>query len=90
MDDNRLASKQKVLTVGELREKLKDIPDDVKVVLESDSGVEQSGGDNVVIITDAFYHNYKLPDGKVFADTGENEVKEFWIYCNYYEDDFNE
>lgn len=48
----------KKLTVGELKNKLKNIPDDLEVELWSDSGVDQSDdGDFEVIVEDAFIIN---------------------------------
>lgn len=70
------------LTVGKLKEALKDAPDNLPVILSSDSGVDQPQFGDEIIVEDAYRHHYKLPDGEVFEDTGENEVDEFWIYCN--------
>lgn len=72
----------KELTVGELRKALEGVPDNIKVVLSSDSGVDQSQFGGQIIIEDAYRHHYKLPNGRIFEDTGENEIDEFWIYCN--------
>lgn len=41
----------KVLTVGELREALKDVPNDLEVKLSSDTGVDQ--GDGKIIVESA-------------------------------------
>ena len=43
----------KPLTVKELKEKLKDIPDDLELRLSSDSGVDQDP-EGEIVITDAF------------------------------------
>ena len=43
----------KALTVKELKEKLKDIPDDLELRLSSDSGVDQCA-EGEIVITDAF------------------------------------
>ncbi len=72
----------KRLTVGKLKEALKDVPDNLLVVLSSDSGVDQPQFGSEIVVEDAYRHHYKLPDGQVFEDTGESEVDEFWIYCN--------
>lgn len=75
----------KKLTVGELKEKLKDVSDELEIELWSDSGVEQCNFDDSlkVVIEDAFEHKYKLLNGEVFDDTGTNEVHYFVIYCNW-------
>lgn len=72
----------KRLTVGKLKEALKDVPDNLLVVLSSDSGVDQPQFGSEIVVEDAYRYHYKLPDGQVFEDTGESEVDEFWIYCN--------
>lgn len=74
---------KKELTVGELKEKLKDIPDNLIVRLSSDTGVDQSE-DYEIKVLDAWRHHYTLPDGKTFED-GSNEVDEFHIYANHVE-----
>lgn len=71
----------KILTVGELRKALEGVPDNIKVVLSSDTGVDQ-GNEGDIVVQSARRVNYQLPDGQVFADTGENFVDEFEIYCN--------
>ena len=80
----------KSLTVGQLKEALKDVPDNIPVVLSSDTGVDQ-GDEGEIVVLSAGRHNYTLPDGQVFEDTGKNYVDEFWIYCNeIVEDDDND
>lgn len=57
----------KPITVGMLREALKDVPDDYIVTLASDTGVDQpiEGGD--IVVEDAY-----VVEG----------YKELWIYAN--------
>ena len=50
----------KVLTVGKLKEVLKDVPDDLEVKLSSDSGVDQGIGR--IIIEDAYRVSYENVD----------------------------
>lgn len=66
----------KVLTVGKLKEALKDIPDDLEVRLSSDSGVDQGIG--VIIIEDAYRVSYKNVDYfSIYAnDTGDEYDEE--------------
>ncbi len=70
------------LTVGKLKEKLKDVPDELEIELWSDSGVDQSGDDSEVVIEDAYRHQYTLKNGETFED-GTNCVDYFVIYANY-------
>ncbi len=71
--------KIKSLTVGKLREALEGVPDDLEVVLSSDTGVDQ--GEGTVIVEDAYRTKYELPDGRKFED-GSTGVDEFTIYVN--------
>ena len=74
------------LTVGKLREALKDVPDELEINLWSDSGVDQDPyGDSEVVIENAFRHQHKLPEGETYAD-GTNGVDYFVIYCNWREE----
>lgn len=73
---------KKQLTVGKLKKALENVPDNLPVVLSSDSGVDQPQFGDEIIIEDAYRHHYKLPNGQVFVDTKKSEVDEFWIYCN--------
>lgn len=59
----------KELTVGQLRNALKNVPDDVPVVLSSDTGVDQGMGK--VIVLSAHYCHYE-----------EYNIREFSIYAN--------
>ena len=59
----------KRLTVGELRKALENVPDDVPVVLSSDTGVDQGLGE-IVVLT-AHYYNYP-----------QSNIREFAIYAN--------
>lgn len=68
-----------VLTVGRLREALKDVPDNLEVKLSSDTGVDQGEGE--IIIEDAYRTKYDLPDGRKFED-GSTGVDYFTIYAN--------
>ena len=78
-----MSGKFKELTIGELKEKLKDIPDNLIVRLSSDTGVDQSEDEGYEIkILDAWRHHCILSDGKTFED-GSNEVDEFHIYANH-------
>ena len=70
------------LTVRELKKALEKVPDELEVELWSDSGVDQSDDDSVVVIEDAYRHTYKLIDGKKFED-GTDTVDIFVIYANY-------
>lgn len=71
--------KKKVLTVGELKKALESVPDDLKVQLSSDTGVDQGEGE--IIIESARRVNYELPVGKHFKD-GSTTVDYFEIYAN--------
>ena len=66
----------KVLTVGKLKEALKDVPDDLEVRLSSDSGVDQGIGE--IIIEDAYRVSYKNVDYfNIYAnDTGDEYDEE--------------
>lgn len=80
-----MSGKFEELTVGELKEKLKDIPDNLIVKLSSDTGADQSDDENFEIkVIDAWRHHCILSDGKSFED-GSNEVDEFYIYANHVE-----
>lgn len=75
----------KKLTVGELKKALENVPDNLEVKLSSDSGIDQCDDDDfVVVVEDAYRHNYKLSNGETFED-GTNEVDEFIIYANFRE-----
>jgi len=67
------------ITVKQLLEALKDVPENLEVRLTSDSGVDQGYGE--VIIEDAFRVHYKLPNGQKFED-GTDTVDYFSIYAN--------
>jgi hypothetical protein len=62
----------KRLTVGQLREVIKNIPDDVWVELSSDTGVDQGEGE--VVVESAYHVKYKHPGGET--------VEYLAIYCN--------
>jgi hypothetical protein len=72
----------KRLTVKDLKKALEGVPDNLEVVLSSDTGVDQSDYDGEIIVEDAYRNHYKLPEGQKFDDTGDNEVDEFVIYVN--------
>ena len=72
----------KELTVKDLKKALEGVPDNLKVKLSSDTGVDQSDFDGIIVVEDAYRSHYKLPDGQKFDDTGDNEVDEFIIYVN--------
>lgn len=57
------------LTAGALRQALKNVPDEVPVVLSSDTGVDQGIGE--VVVLGAHYYNYP-----------EYNICEFAIYAN--------
>lgn len=59
----------KCLTAGELKRALYDVPDDVPVVLSSDTGVDQGMGE--VVVLSAHYYNYP-----------RSNIREFSIYAN--------
>lgn len=71
--------KKKALTVGELRKALEGVPDDLKVQLSSDTGVDQGEGE--IIIESAKRVKYDLPEGRHFED-GSTKVDYFEIYAN--------
>lgn len=71
--------KKKALTVGELRKALEGVPDDLKVQLSSDTGVDQGEGE--IVIGSVRRVNYDLPAGKHFED-GSTSVDYFEIYAN--------
>ena len=62
----------KGLTVGELKEALKDVPNDTVVRLTSDTGVDQ-GQYGVIVIESAYYTHYV---------SGEHTIDFFNIYAN--------
>ena len=64
-----------VLTVGKLKEALKDVPDDLEVRLSSDTGVDQ--GEGQIIVEDAYRVTYK-------------DVDYFSIYANDSDDEYDE
>lgn len=71
------------LTVGKLRKVLEGVPDDLKIKLWSDSGVDQYEHDDCeVVIEDAYRNKYKLPNGETFDD-GSGEENCFVIYANW-------
>jgi len=57
------------LTAGELKKALCGVPDDVPVVLSSDTGVDQGMGE--VVVLSAHYYNYP-----------QHNIREFSIYAN--------
>ena len=64
---------RKELTVGELRKALEGVPDDIKVKLSSDTGVDQ--GEGMVIIESARRVNYKTKRGEVdYFDIYANDI----------------
>lgn len=65
----------KPLTVGELRNALKDVPDDIEVRLDSDTGVDQGEGN--IIVESARRIKYS---------TENFDVDYFSIYANDVED----
>lgn len=79
---------KKVLTVGELRKALENVPDELEVQLGSDTGVDQGLG--VIVVTKARRVKYDLPEGEQFEDTGETNVDYFEIYVNDIIDDEND
>ena len=70
---------RKTLTVGELREIIKNIPDNTPVRLTSDTGVDQGEGD--IVVESAYRVNYTTYVGET---TPENLIKVDYlaIYCN--------
>lgn len=60
------------LTVGKLKEALKDVPDNLEVRLMSDSGVDQGNGQ--IIVEDAYRVNYGNVDYfSIYANDREDE-----------------
>ena len=75
------------LTVGKLKEALKDVQDELEVELWSDSGLDQCDDDDFeVVVEEAYRHTYQLPEGQTYED-GTNKVDYFVIYANYREDE---
>ena len=63
----------KELTVGELRKAIEGVPDDLKVKISSDTGVDQ--GEGMVIIESARRVNYKTQCGDVdYFDIYANDI----------------
>lgn len=81
--------KVKRLTVGDLKKALENVPNNVPIMLASDTGVDQTGCEELeIIVTDAYRSKFNLPNGKVFEDTGTNGYDELRIYCNkFYTDE---
>jgi len=75
------------LKVGELKKALENIPDELEIELWSDTGVDQSQEGYKVVIEKAYRHTYKLPEGEIFTDTGENKADYFVIYANYVDEE---
>ena len=76
---------QEKLTVGKLKKALENVPDELEVKLESDSGLDQcDDNDFKVIVEKAFRYQYTLPDGETFQD-GTNNIDYFVICANYRE-----
>lgn len=63
------------LTVGKLREVIKDLPDDLVVELSSDTGVDQ--GEGRIVVEDAYRVKY-------------DSIDYLAIYANDHEDDYEE
>lgn len=76
------------LTVGALRKALEGVPDHLFVELGSDTGVDQGIGE--IVVESARRVHYQLPEGRVFEDTGENEVDYFEIYANDHDEEDEE
>lgn len=68
----------KSLTVGELKEALKDVPNDTVVILTSDTGVDQGCCGGNIVVESAHYTHYTH---------GEHTVDYFGIYANEEEED---
>ena len=66
----------KILTVGELKETLKDAPNDTIVRLTSDTGVDQ-GQFGDIVVESAHYTHYMCTTGEYlkFFDIYANEVE---------------
>lgn len=64
----------KKLTVGKLKEALKNMPDDMEIELWSDSGVDQCDDDDFeAVIEDAFENNNKFIIYANYRDFLEDE-----------------
>lgn len=70
------------MRVGELKQALENIPDNLEVRFESDTEEAYE-----IILEDAYRIKYELPNGERFADTGKTGVDFFCIYGNAKEDD---
>lgn len=70
------------MTVGQLKEALKDVPDDLEIYLSSDSGVDQCD-DGEIVIEKA---------ERITHDFGATYIDRFDIYCNVvsYEEIYND
>ena len=66
----------KTLTVGELKKTLDGVPDNLEVILCSDTGVDQGEGTIIVESARRIKYNYDNKYGKVFT------VDYFSIYAN--------
>lgn len=69
----------KVLTVGELKKALENVPDNLRVELVSDSGVDQGEGE--IIVEKAYRVKYR-PNPNTHI-----EVDYFAIYANDYDEE---
>lgn len=66
------------MTVGELKKLMKDVPDDTKVELASDTGVDQ-GSEGIIVVEQAFYSRnifyiYCNEREWKYADTSDSEI----------------
>lgn len=62
----------KRLTVGELKEKLTNVPNDAIIRLSSDTGVDQ-GEFGEIVVEDAWYHSYGAHGGVFNIYANEEE-----------------
>ena len=68
-------SRVKALTVGELKEALKDVPNDLEVKLSSDTGVDQ--GEGAIVVESAERVSYGTVDYfSIYANDIDLEDKE--------------
>ena len=62
------------LTVGSLKQVIENIPDDCKVIIQSDSGVDQCDDDEYeVVVEDAYEYNDELVIYANFRKFAEEE-----------------
>jgi hypothetical protein len=77
MQKNKGELNMKPLTVGELKNKLTNVPNDVIIKLVSDTGVDQGYCGGEIVVEDAWYHKSCI---SIYDDS-------FCIYVNEQEEE---